>query len=121
MNRNPVTRTRPTAGRRADAPARRDVGAGRGGCADHRRRAADVRGPLAGPPVHRAAAILASPPTTATLSPHAHSAVSALLTTSYGFDAEHRIDPDGIAWAYAHGGALHIIEHPADARRRLGQ
>jgi hypothetical protein len=75
-------------------------------------RAADVLGPLTGPLVHRAAAILASPPTTVTLSPHVHGAVSALLATSYGFDAEHRIDPDDIAWAYAHGGALHIIEHP---------
>ncbi|KOX19261.1 hypothetical protein ADK67_33910 [Saccharothrix sp. NRRL B-16348] len=33
-------------------------------------------------------------------------------TTSYGFDAEHRIDPDDIAWAYTWGGALHVIEHP---------
>jgi hypothetical protein len=41
-----------------------------------------------------------------------HSAVSALLATTYGFDAERRIDPNSIAWAHTHGGALHLIEHP---------
>ena len=62
--------------------------------------------------LQRAAAILASPPTTRTISPHLHGAISALLATSYGYDAERRIDPDEITWAYTHGGALHIIEHP---------
>ncbi|NUT51425.1 MAG: hypothetical protein HOV94_29615 [Saccharothrix sp.] len=62
--------------------------------------------------LQRAATILAAPPTTHTISPHLHGAISALLATSYGFDAEHRIDPDEITWAYTHGGALHIIEHP---------
>ncbi|SFR24895.1 hypothetical protein SAMN04488564_108132 [Lentzea waywayandensis] len=41
-----------------------------------------------------------------------HGAVSALLDTIHGFDAEHRIDPDEIAWAYTHGGALHSIAYP---------
>jgi hypothetical protein len=62
--------------------------------------------------LQRAATILAAPPTTNTISPHLHGAISALLATSYGYDAEHRIDPDEITWAYTHGGALHIIEHP---------
>jgi hypothetical protein len=75
-------------------------------------RAADILGPVAEQLVHRAAEILAAPPTTLTLSPHVHGAVSALLATTYGYDAERRIDPEDIAWAYAHGGALHIIEHP---------
>jgi len=46
------------------------------------------------------------------LSLHVHGAISALLATTYGYDAEHRIDPDDFAWAHAHGGVLHIIEHP---------
>ncbi|WIV60895.1 hypothetical protein [Amycolatopsis nalaikhensis] len=62
--------------------------------------------------LQRAATILATPPSTHTISPHLHGAISALLATSYGYDAEHRIDPDDITWAYTHGGALHIIEHP---------
>ncbi|WP_158851197.1 hypothetical protein [Saccharothrix deserti] len=74
--------------------------------------AVTVLGPLTEQLLRRAAEILAAPPTTVTVSPHVHGAISALLATSYGFDAEHRIDPDEIAWAYSHGGALHIIEHP---------
>lgn len=74
--------------------------------------AADVLGPITEPLLHRAAAILASPPPMVTLSPHVHGAISALLATTYGFDGERCIDPDDIAWAYAHGGSLHIIEHP---------
>ena len=74
--------------------------------------AAGILGPLTERLLHRAAAILASPPSTQTLSPHVHGAISALLATSYGFDAEHRVDPDDIDWAYAWGGTLHIIEHP---------
>lgn len=70
-----------------------------------------VLGPLTERLLHRAAAILASPPTTQTLSPHVHGAISALLATSYGFNAERRIYPDDIDWAYTHGGALHIMEH----------
>ncbi|WP_395110217.1 hypothetical protein [Actinomadura sp. SCN-SB] len=62
--------------------------------------------------LQRAAAILAVPPTTHTLSPHLHGAISALLATSYGFNAEHDIEPGDITWAYTYGGALHIIEHP---------
>jgi hypothetical protein len=74
--------------------------------------AAAVLGLLAEQLLHRAAEILASQPTTLTLSPHLHGAISALLATTYGYNAERRIDPDEIAWAYAHGGALHIIECP---------
>ncbi|ANZ35977.1 hypothetical protein BBK82_07705 [Lentzea guizhouensis] len=69
-------------------------------------------GPVTERLLQRAATILAAPPTTHTLSPHLHGAISALLATSYGYDAEHRIEPDDITWAYTHGGALHIIEHP---------
>jgi hypothetical protein len=74
--------------------------------------AAAILGPLAGPLLHHATEILASPPITQTLSPHLHRAISALLATSYGYNAERRIDPDDILWATTHGGALHIIEHP---------
>jgi len=74
--------------------------------------AAAVLGPLAERLLRRAAEILASPPTTSTVSPHVHRAISALLVTCYGFDAECRIGPNEIAWARTHGGALHIIEHP---------
>lgn len=74
--------------------------------------AASVLGPLTGRLLRRAAEILAAPPTTQTSSPHLHGAVSALLATTFGFDAERRIDPDHIAWAHSHGGALHIVEHP---------
>jgi hypothetical protein len=38
-------------------------------------------------------------------------AVSALLTTTYGYNAERRITPDEIEWSMTYGGALHIIEH----------
>ncbi|PWK84493.1 hypothetical protein C8D88_108108 [Lentzea atacamensis] len=69
-------------------------------------------GPVTERLLQRAATILAAPPTTHTLSPHLHGAISALLATSYGYDAEHCIEPDDITWAYTHGGALHIIEHP---------
>ncbi len=62
--------------------------------------------------LQRAASILAAAPTTHTISPHLHGAISALLATSYGFDAEHRIEPREIIWARTRGGALHIIEHP---------
>lgn len=74
--------------------------------------AATILAPLTERLLRRAAEILASPPTTLTLSPHVHSAISALLATSHGVDSECRIDPDDIARAYTHGGALHIIEHP---------
>jgi hypothetical protein len=74
-----------------------------------------ILGPLTERLLCRAAEILASPPATQTLSLHVHGAISALLATSHGFDADVRIDPDDIAWAYAHGGALHIIEHPDGA------
>lgn len=60
----------------------------------------------------RAVEILAASPTTQTVSPHVHGAISALLATTYSFDGERCIDPDDIAWAYQHGGALHILEHP---------
>lgn len=46
------------------------------------------------------------------MSPHVLNAVSALLATTHGYDAEHRLDGDEIIWATTHGGALHIIEHP---------
>jgi hypothetical protein len=62
--------------------------------------------------LQRAATILAATPTTRTLSPHLHGAISALLATSYGFNAEHDVKPGDITWAYTYGGALHIIEHP---------
>ncbi|MFI9811545.1 hypothetical protein [Saccharothrix variisporea] len=73
--------------------------------------AVTILGPLTERLLHRAAAILATTPTTQVISPHVHGAISALLATNEGFDAEHRIDPDDINWAYTHGGALHIIEH----------
>jgi hypothetical protein len=69
-------------------------------------------GPVTERLLQRAAAILSAPPTTRTISPHLHGAISALLATSYGFDAERLIEPDEITWAYTHGGALHIMEHP---------
>ncbi|WNV90201.1 hypothetical protein [Umezawaea sp. Da 62-37] len=74
--------------------------------------ATTVLGPLTDTLLRRAAEILAAPPTTRTISPHVHGAISALLATSAGFNAEARIDPDDIDWAYTWGGALHIIEHP---------
>lgn len=58
---------------------------------------------------HRAAEILAPPSITP-----AHGmfcAVSALLATTHGYNAEHRITPDEIDWATTHGGTLHIIEY----------
>ncbi|WP_410675353.1 hypothetical protein [Amycolatopsis sp. cmx-4-68] len=74
--------------------------------------AAAILRPLTEQLLHRAAKILAAPPPMPTLSPHLFRAVSALLATSSGFNAECRIDPDDIAWATNHGGALHIFEHP---------
>jgi hypothetical protein len=74
--------------------------------------AATALGPLTERLLSRAAEILAAPPTTQTISPHVHGAISALLAMTYGFDGEKRIDPDDIMWAYRHGGALHILEHP---------
>ncbi|MEU6261825.1 hypothetical protein [Saccharopolyspora shandongensis] len=74
--------------------------------------AAAVLGPLAEQLLHRAAEILAATPTTVNFSPHVYRAVSALLATSSGFNAECRIDPDDIAWATNCGGTLHIFEHP---------
>ncbi|EWC64550.1 hypothetical protein UO65_0157 [Actinokineospora spheciospongiae] len=68
--------------------------------------------PVTDPLLRRAATILASPPTTTTISPHLHGAIAALLATSHGYNAEYHIDPDDITWAHTHGGALHIIEHP---------
>ncbi|PRY29214.1 hypothetical protein [Umezawaea tangerina] len=65
--------------------------------------------------LRRAAKILAAPPTTRTILPHVHGAISALLATSAGFNAEARIDPDDIDRACTWGGALHIIEHPDDS------
>ncbi|MDT8913580.1 hypothetical protein [Amycolatopsis sp. PS_44_ISF1] len=78
-------------------------------------RTGTVLRPLTDRLLQRAAGILADPPTTTTISPHMHGAISALLATSYGFNAERRIDPDEITWAYTYGGALHIIEHPDGA------
>ncbi|WP_424187644.1 hypothetical protein ACOBQX_07560 [Actinokineospora sp. G85] len=75
-------------------------------------RAVTILGPVAERLLHRAAVILASPPTTRILSPHLHGAISALLATCYGCDAETRVHADQINWAYTWGGALHIIEHP---------
>lgn len=60
--------------------------------------AAAVLGPLAERLLHRAAEILAAPPPMVTLSPHLYRAVSALLATSSGFNAECRIDPNDITW-----------------------
>ncbi|CAM4268278.1 hypothetical protein KIPE111705_46370 [Kibdelosporangium persicum] len=74
--------------------------------------AATVLGPLAERLLRRAAKILAAPQTMVTFSPHIYQAVSALLATSSGFNGECHIDPDDIAWATSHGGALHIFEHP---------
>jgi hypothetical protein len=73
--------------------------------------AAAVLDPLAERLLQRAAEILAAPPPIVTLSPHLYRAVSALLATSSGFNAECRIDPNDIAWATNHGGALRIFEH----------
>ncbi|GGN23841.1 hypothetical protein GCM10011609_76940 [Lentzea pudingi] len=73
---------------------------------------AAVLGPLAEQLLCGAAEILASPPAMPTLSVHLYRAINGLLAISGGFTDEARIDPDDIAWAYAHGGALHIIEHP---------
>jgi hypothetical protein len=74
--------------------------------------AAEVLGAVTDRLLHRAADIIAPPPTALNLSPRVLDAVSALLATAYGYDAQHHIDPDDIAWAANHGGALHIIEHP---------
>jgi hypothetical protein len=74
--------------------------------------AAIVLGPLANRLLGHAANILAPPPTALPLSPRVLDAVSALLATAYGYNAERHIDPDDIGWATTHGGALHIIEHP---------
>lgn len=74
--------------------------------------AVGVLGPLAERLLHRAAEILAAPPPTVTLSPHLYRAVSALLATNSGYNAECRIDPNDITWATNHGGALRIFEHP---------
>lgn len=74
--------------------------------------AATVLSPLADQVLRKATGILASPPVMPTLSLHLYGAISALLATSSGFNGEVRIDPDDITWAYAHGGALHVIEHP---------
>jgi len=46
--------------------------------------AVTILGPLTEKLLHRAAAVLTSPPTTQTLSPHVHGAISALLATSTG-------------------------------------
>src|SRR5207248_8507792 len=53
-----------------------------------------------------------APPPTVTLSPHLYRAVSALLATSSGYNAECRIDPNDITWATDNGGTLHIFENP---------
>ncbi len=74
--------------------------------------AAAVLGPLAERLLHRAAEILTAPPPTVTLSPHLYRAVSALLATSSGYNAECRIDPNDITWATDNGGTLHIFENP---------
>ena len=74
--------------------------------------AAAVLGPIAERLLHRAAEILAAPPPTVTLSPHLYRAVSALLATSSGYNAECRIDPNDMTWATDNGGTLHIFEHP---------
>ena len=71
-----------------------------------------VLGPLADTLLRRAAEILAAPPAMPTLSVHLYRAISALLATSGGYNNEVRIDPDDIDWAHAHGGTLHVIEHP---------
>ncbi|MFD2420373.1 hypothetical protein [Amycolatopsis pigmentata] len=75
-----------------------------------------VLSPIADRLLHRAADILTAPPATLTtstpgLSPRVRDAVSALLAVTYSYDGERRIDPDDIAWAQTHGGALHILEH----------
>lgn len=74
--------------------------------------ATEVLGPVADRLVHRAGPILAIRPITMTMSPNVYGAISALLATSRGFDAEVLIDPDDVAWAHEYGGALHILEHP---------
>jgi hypothetical protein len=71
--------------------------------------AATELGPVAARLIGRATEILAPPPTI--LSPHVLQAVGALLATSYGYNAERRINPDDIAWASRHGGRFRIIEH----------
>lgn len=73
--------------------------------------AAAVLGPLADRILHRAAEVLAPPPTPPTVSAHVLDAVSALLATTYGYDGELRITPEDITWASIHGGTLHVIEH----------
>ncbi|MEU4252463.1 hypothetical protein AB0F15_34175 [Amycolatopsis sp. NPDC026612] len=69
-------------------------------------------GELAEVLLRRAAGMLAVQPATRTISPHVNGAISALLATSYGFDGEKRVEPDDIVWAYDHGGALYVLEHP---------
>lgn len=76
-----------------------------------------VLSPIADRLLQRAADILTKPPGPLTpsvsgLSPRVRDAVSALLAGAYGYDGERHIDPDDVAWAQTHGGALHILEHP---------
>jgi hypothetical protein len=75
--------------------------------------------PVTGRLLQRAAAILASPPTTRTISPHLHGAISALLATSYGYDAERLIEPDEITWAYTQSCGL--LSDPRYAVRRVAR
>lgn len=75
--------------------------------------AAIILGPLVEQLLCRAATILVSHRRITTrISPYVHDAISALLATTHGFDAEVRIDPDDISWARGHGGTLQIIERP---------
>lgn len=71
--------------------------------------AAAALGPIAQRLIHRAADILAPPPTT--LPPHLADAVAALLATTHGYHGETRLNAEDLAWATSHGGPFRILTH----------